>query len=114
VRNGRASEEDERRIASAVATHRIAPGRAAFYRARALAGEDISLLDALQPCALNASSAGTRSGPTLEDDEAVYSSLFPSVEEGRRAADAALAAAVYDPASDKELFERLFGEGTFE
>ncbi len=113
MRNGRASEEDERRIAAAVATHRIAPGRAAFYRARALAGEDISLLDTLQPCALNAST-GAGSRPTLEDDEAAYAAMFPTTEQERAHADAQLAAAVYNPASDKELFEGLFGKGSFE
>jgi len=111
-RNGRASEEDERRIAAAVATHRIAPARAAFYRSKALSGEDISLLDSLQPDAGNAL-ASSGSHPTPEGDEATYADLFPTAEEDRRRADTALAAAVYNPADDKEVFESLFGKGTY-
>ena len=112
-RDGLANEDDERRIAAAVATRRIAPARAAFYRSQARSGEDISFLETLQPCDLNAS-ASTGSQPTREDDEAAYAAIFPSSEAERARADAHLAAAVYDPASDKEVFERIFGKGTFE
>ena len=110
--DGLAADHAERRIAAAVASHRIAPARAAFYRAKALAGEDISYLDTLQPCALNAS-AGSGSRPTPEEDEAAYAALFPTVEEERARADAHLAAAVYNPASDREVFESIFGKGTY-
>ncbi len=108
-----AADHVERRIAAAVASHRIAPSRAAHYRALAKTGEDISFLDTLQPCDINAS-ANTGSRPTREDDEAAYAAMFPTTEQQRAHADAQLAAAVYDPASDKETYEGIYGPGSWE
>ena len=57
------------------------------------------------------SAAGSR--PTPEDDEALYSAVFPTTEQDRARADAALASAVYNPVDDKDVFESLFGKGTY-
>lgn len=108
-----AADHVERRIAAAVASHRIAPSRAEHYRALAKTGKDISFLDTLQPCDINAS-ASTGSRPTPEDDEAAYAAMFPTTEQERARADAQLAASVYDPASDREVFESIYGPGSWE
>jgi hypothetical protein len=108
-----AADHVERRIAAAVASHRIAPSRAAHYRALAKTGEDISFLDTLQPCDINAS-ASTGSRPTPEDDEAAYAAMFPTPEQERAVADAQLAASVYSTASDKETYESIYGAGAWD
>jgi hypothetical protein len=112
-----ASEADERRIAAAVATHRIAPARAAYYRDLALAGKDISALDTLVPCDLNAPDDAD------DDGDAIYAAFFPTVEQDRARADkqlrtytarAAAPISGNQDADDKTIYESVFGPGSWD
>jgi hypothetical protein len=115
-RDGLASDEVERVIASAIASCRIPPARAAHYRTMAKGGTDIApILASLAPYPGNAGvNASTRSRPTAEDDDLAYAAMFPTVQEQRDQADAQLAASVYSTASDQETYESIYGAGSWE
>lgn len=124
-----ASARAERHIGAAIQAGRIAPERAAHYRAKATAGEDISYLDTLAvvPPALKAAGGGRARSQEDEEYEALfgarqhdqddggpeYAAFFPTTEQDRRRVDAREAAAAKAAASlsDDALFEELFGKG---
>lgn len=110
ARDGLAADHVERRIAAA---NRIPPSQAAHYRALAKAGTDISYLDTLAAVAVD----GVPSSEPPEDDDAVYAALYPTPEQDRKAADkrvSVTAARAAEPASDKDLYEAIFGPGSWE
>lgn len=113
--DGLANDEAERRIAAAVASHRIAPARAAHYRQMAKAGDDLSMLETLQPCDLNAPA-----GAAEPDVDEIYASVFPTVAEGRQRADDRIrdyetrAAAPATDQADRESYETIFGLGSWD
>jgi hypothetical protein len=114
-RDGLIGDEGERKIAAAIASGRIPPSRAAFWRQQAKEGASLDVLATLQP--VLASDGSALSIPAGDDGEAVYREMFSTVEESRRAADRQLAASVAaaaGPATDKEVFEAIFGKGTWE
>lgn len=122
-RDGLAGDEVERVIASAVASCRIAPARAAHYRAMARSGTDIAtLLAGLQPYPGNAAAAEV--ADTLSDDEYwdYHFGRRPESEEAEtatrrlpaRAAAARQAAAAADDASDQEVYEAIYGPGSWD
>jgi hypothetical protein len=123
--SGGVSARDQQRIQAAVARGALPSDRAAFWVAKAAAGEDISVVDQLvtvlpvAPGKVAASREdadyqrmfGARA-PQADDGGPEYGALFGTVEHAQRAADSVQAAARREVAAltDDELFERMFGK----
>lgn len=117
------SARDEQRIQAAISRGGIQPSQAAYWRAKAAAGDDIGLLDltGVGPVAPGTVvAAGPPRGADYralfgagkpEEDGPEYRALFGPVSEGRRVADVQAAAArdAVAALSDDELHERMFG-----
>ena len=124
--SGGVSALDQQRIHAAVARGALPSDRAAFWVAKAVAGEDISRVDQLvavlpvSPGKVAASREdadyqamfGARA-PQGDADSPEYSALFGTIEQGQRAADAVQAAAwkQVTALTDDELFDQLFAPG---
>lgn len=111
-RDGLIGDEGERKIAAAVASGRIAPSRAAYWRQQAREGVNLDVLETIAP--VTTGPGVVASGTLQGDGDAIYDSLYPTVEASRRAADRqllVLEAASADPASDQEIYEGIFGKG---
>jgi len=106
------SARDQQRIQAAVARGALPPDRAAFWEAKAAAGEDIRVVDQLVGGLLPAAGTVASSVSQADADYAEYGALFGTVEQGQRVADARNAA-VRDAAAQTgdEAFTRLFGKG---
>lgn len=123
--SGGVSARDQQRIQAAVARGALPSHRAAFWVAKAAAGEDISVVDqllAILPVAPGKVAAsredadyqrmfGARA-PQGDDGGPEYGALFGTVEHAQRAADSVQAAARREVAAltDDQLFERMFGK----
>jgi hypothetical protein len=116
-RDGLLSDDNERKISAAIASGRIPPGRAAYYRQRAREGLSLDVLATLQPVfAADGSALRSAAQPGRYDEDAIYGALYPSVQASRDAADRqllAIEAASADPATEQEIYEAVFGKGTW-
>ena len=120
--SGGLSARDQQRIQAAISRGGIQPSQAAYWEARAAAGEDIALLDLtgvgpVPPGTVVAAAAPRGADYRAlfgagkpEEDGAEYSAMFGPVSEGRRVADVQAAAArdAVAALSDDELYERMF------
>jgi hypothetical protein len=120
------SARDRQRIQAALDRGALPPHRAAFWEAKAAAGEDISVVDqavAVLPLTAMGKVAAAVSpenaeydrlfgarAPQEADGGSEYGMLFGSVEEGQRRADEVRAAVRKEVATltDDELHERMF------
>ena len=124
--NRSVSARDQQRIQAAIARGGIPSSHAAYWAAKAAAGDDISLLDltgvlpsAAGPVAAAASQEDRDyealfGGPREQDGNSLneYRSLFGTRQEGEQAADAQAVAAKAAAAAltDDQVYERMFGK----
>ncbi len=124
--NRSVSARDQQRIQAAIARGGIPSSHAAYWAAKAAAGDDISLLDltevlpsAAGPVAAAASQEDRDyealfGGPREQDGNSLneYRSLFGTRQEGEQAADAQAVAAKAAAAAltDDQVYERMLGK----
>jgi hypothetical protein len=110
------SARDQQRIQAAVSRGAILPERAAFWAAKAAAGEDISVVDqavgGLLPTAGTVAAAAAPRDADAEHPE--YCELFGTVQAAQRRADASEVAARSAVAAltDDQVYENIFGKGS--